>query len=285
MLNALAAEAMKLQRHKATWFLVWIFPIGCIIVSLIAIAVGMARNLPPDHPTLAQWINGSTIIWDLASSANGRYLLAAFTAVVFAGEYGWNTWKLIIPHRARTTLIASKYAMIFLSLLTAYTLTAGLTIFGRWAEDLLTGDIIPSGITAGALLQVHAKSALAALAPALVTLACTSLAAVLTRSTMAAVVIGIVATTVEQIIFGGGPGLSLALPSFVPAIWSLYHVLPGYHLANLAEWIDKGVALTVKFPNHGIVALPWATSLAVVTAWIVPFIAATFAIFRRQDIN
>ena len=40
------------------------------------------------------------LIWDVPDNAVGRYLICAFVAVVFAGEYGWNTWKLIVPHRA-----------------------------------------------------------------------------------------------------------------------------------------------------------------------------------------
>jgi len=68
-------------------------------------------------------------------------------------------------------------------------------------------------------------------------------------------------------------------------IWGPYHALPGYHLGNLANWIRQGAALKVQFPGGSIVELPWATSLAVVTAWTGALVAATLIAFRRQDIN
>lgn len=283
MLDALSAETMKLRRHKATWFLVWGYPIICTLVVLIAIALGLARDLPADKPSLARWIEGTTVVWDFARNLNGRYLIASYVAVVFAGEYGWNTWKLIIPHRARTTLIGAKYVVPLLLLLVAFVLTAILTVIGTLAEDMLTGDVTPAALTTGGILKVHGKDALTTLAPVLVTFAYASLAAVLVRSTIAALIIGIVATTIEQIIFNAGPALSLY---FFAPVQALYHALPGYHLANLGSWIDKGVALKAIFPaGGGTVALSWATSLIVVTAWVGVLIASTFAIFRRQDIN
>jgi ABC-2 type transport system permease protein len=108
MLEALSAEALKMRTHKATWFLVWLFPIALSIVMLITIVAGMAGVDRPDEPGLADWIEDTTLIWFIPNNAIGRYLISAFVAVIFAGEYGWNTWKLIVPHRRRTSLIAAK---------------------------------------------------------------------------------------------------------------------------------------------------------------------------------
>ena len=68
-------------------------------------------------------------------------------------------------------------------------------------------------------------------------------------------------------------------------MWALFHALPGYHIANLATWIGNGEALAMPFPSGAVVALGWSTSLAVLVAWIVGLIGATFAWFGRQDIN
>jgi ABC-type transport system involved in multi-copper enzyme maturation permease subunit len=274
MLDALAAEFMKFRGHKATWFLVWIYPIALIVIFVVAITVGMARHTLPPFPD-------TTLIWGMPKRADGRYLIAAFVAVVFAGEYGWNTWKLIVPHRSRTTLLASKYVVTITLLLLAYVLAAGITIIGFWAaHELIGGKFVP--LTANALLHAHAQAALAALPPMLVTIAYTSLAAVLSRSTIAALVIGIAATSVEQLLYSLGPMLSMLFETVTRV---LYQALPGYHLANLASWIGKDVALRVRFPVGEIVALHWTTSLAVISAWIVVLVAAALAIFRRQDIN
>jgi ABC-type transport system involved in multi-copper enzyme maturation permease subunit len=279
----MSAEATKLLRHKATWCLVWLYPIGFTLIFTIAILVGLAGgDQRPDPPTLQGWISDSTMVWQAPGNSLGRYLIAAWVAVVFAGEYGWNTWKLIVPHRARASLIAAKYAMVVILFAFAFALTGLISVIGLWVEDLATGEAVPAGITAGLLLNAHGKGALAAAAPAFLTIGYASLAAILTRSTIAALVITIVALTVEQLLFTFAPVLSQRYPS---AMWGLYHALPGYHLANLAEWIGNGVALSRPLPPAGVVTLSWGTSLAAAAAWIAAMVGLTFAAFRRQDIN
>lgn len=282
MLEALSAEALKLRTHKATWFLVWLFPIAFTIILLIGIGAGIAGFDPPEREKLADWIENSAVIWFAPNNAIGRYLISAFVAVVFAGEYGWNTWKLIVPHRRRASLIAAKYALTILLFAASFVLTAALTTGLGFADDMLTGDTLPAGLTAAALWDAHSTAALAATAPLLIAIAYASLAAVLTRSTIAALVIAIVATTIEQIVFSFGPQLSVNFPSIV---WPLYHVLPGHHIANLSEFIREGAALKRAFPGGGLVDLSWTTSLGILIAWIAALFGATFAAFGRQDIN
>jgi ABC-type transport system involved in multi-copper enzyme maturation permease subunit len=72
------------------------------------------------------------------------------------------------------------------------------------------------------------------------------------------------------------------MPGFIDL---LYQVLPGYHLANLAEWATDGKAEQVPFPSGEILASHWSVSLGVIAAWTIGFVALTFLRFRRQDIN
>jgi hypothetical protein len=282
MLEALSAEALKMRTHKATWFLVWLFPIAFSIIFLIMIGAGMLGLEAPDQPKPADWIENTTLIWFVPNNAVGRYLISAFVAVIFAGEYGWNTWKLIVPHRRRTSLIAAKYALTLLLFAISFLLTAALLTILNFADDALTGDKVPAGLTAALLWDTHSKAALAAVAPVLVAVAYASVAAVLTRSTIAALVIAIALTTLEQIVVGFGPQLYTQFPSIV---WPLYHGLPGHHIANLAEFIREGAALKRGFPGGRVVDLSWTTSLAILVAWIAALWGTTFAAFGRQDIN
>ena len=282
MLEALSAEALKMRTHKATWFLVWLFPIAFTVVMLMMIGAGMMGFEAPDQPKVADWIENTTLIWFVPNNAIGRYLICAFVAVIFAGEYGWNTWKLIVPHRRRASLVAAKYALTIILLAISFALTAALLTGLNFADDALTGDKVPAGLTAALLWDSHSKAALAAVAPVLISIAYASLAAILTRSTIAALVIAIVATSIEQIIFGFGPQLYTKFPSIV---WPLYHGLPGHHIANLAEAIREGATLKRGFPGGLAVHLAWTTSLAILIAWIAALWGATFAAFGRQDIN
>ncbi|MEA3033062.1 MAG: type transport system permease protein [Sphingomonadales bacterium] len=283
MLDALLAERLKLTHHKATWFLVWLYPILFLILYLISVAVALAHAGDPVKPVTAEaWIHQTAIIWALPNQTIGRILIAAYVAIVFAGEYGWNTWKLIVPHRSRTALIAAKLALVVLLFAVTLAVTAGISLFFTWLEGVARGGAVPDGVTAAAILDAHGRAALAGLAPFLFTLASISLAAVLTRSMVAALVIGVVVAILEKLYVGLGPWLAPYAPGLV---WALYHGLPGYHLANLGSWITEGAAHRAPFPDGRVVALGWTTSLAAAAAWTAALAGGTFVAFRRQDIN
>ena len=201
--------------------------------------------------------------------------------MVFAGEYGWNTWKLIVPHRGRNSLIAAKYVVALALLACGFVLGATLFNLLIWLKDVATGTPIPAGITAAALLKAHALAGLAAFVPILLTAAYVSLAAILTRSTVAALVIGLVITTLEQLFRVFAPMLE---PFASGLVGGLYQVLPGYHLKNLAEWLTEGHVHMVPFPSGPFSMTPTA-SFVIVAAWILGLTALTFRVFRRQDIN
>jgi len=284
MLDAISAEALKFRRHRATWGLVWVWPIGIVVLWLLAIGVDLAGGGGGEvrgEANAAGWIADSIGFWSIPTNPSGRYLIGAFIAVLFAGEYGWNTWKLIVPHRSRTILIAAKYAVSLALLGCAFTLAAILFSALGWIEDVVTGDPIPPGIAFGALAKAHGLAALAAIAPVLLTTAYVSLAAILTRSSVAALVIGLVVTTLEQIFRTFAPLLEPYAPALVGAA---YQALPGYHLANIDNWLTESGILEVPFPS-GAFSAPLAASLAIVAAWIVALAGLTFWSFRRQDIN
>jgi ABC-2 type transport system permease protein len=283
MLDAISAEALKFRRHRATWGLVWIWPIGLAIIWLLAIGVDLANGggETRGEPTAAGWIADAVSFWNVPGHPLGRYLIGAFVAVVFAGEYGWNTWKLIVPHRARGTLIAAKYIVALALLAIGFTLAAILFNAFGWVEDVVTGDSVPAGIAASALLKAHALAALACVAPVVLTTAYVSLAAILTRSTVGALVIGLVITTLEQLFRSFAPLLEPYAP---PVVGALYQALPGYHLANLGSWLTEGRVLEIPFPSGAFTMAP-ATSLGVAAAWIAVLVGLTFRSFRRQDIN
>lgn len=284
MLEAMSAEALKLRRHRATWLLVWIFPIGALLIPLLMIMSQLIQNTTPAPaaPLVQAWIENATNFWGLPRGGLGRILVTAYVAIVFAGEYGWNTWKLIVPHRSRASLIGAKFAVALLLLYVAFTVAALLVTGLGWLEDVATGDPVPAGITFGALMLAHLQGLAATLPAILFTMAVAALAAILTRSTAAALVIGIVVLTVEQLFTNFGPALSLYLPGPVEA---LYNALPGYHLGNLAGWMLEGQGRVVPFPTGTTVAWSLEGSLAVVGAWIALLAGLTFWRFGRQDIN
>lgn len=284
MLDGFAAEWLKLHRHRATWGLVWILPLGLTVLYLVFIGVEFAGGSmsSDDSPTAESWMVDAASIWFVPASTFGRYLIVAFAAVAIAGEYGWNTWKLIVPHRSRAALIAGKFAIVLALLLIAYVVTGILMGLFAFLQASITDRGIPAGVSLSGLLSAHWLGFLQALPALLLTVGYAALAAVLTRSMVATLIVGIVIVTIEGLLVSYAPVLALYMPRLVSA---LFHALPGYHLANLGQWIAQGAPRTIPFATGEVVSLGWPVSLAVVSGWIVALNAATFVRFQRQDIN
>ncbi len=148
MLDAIRAEAIKLRRHRATWLMVWIYPIGVLLIQLAQLIRDLLRAPGANAPvTAAVWIHQTVGVWSVPPSTPGRFLIAGFAALAFAGEYGWNTWKLVIPARQRWQLIAAKWVVIagLLAVLTRSVLASVVICF---AFLLLEQAIVPIGLFA-----------------------------------------------------------------------------------------------------------------------------------------
>ena len=125
-----------------------------------------------------------------------------------------------------------------------------------------------------------ALAALAAVAPVLLTTAYVSLAAILTRSTVGALVIGLVITTLEQLF-----RLSRRCSSPAPRrlVGALYQALPGYHLANLGDWLTSRPGADRPLPVGPLLDVGRPRSPS--PAWIGSWSRSPSGVFRRQDIN
>jgi ABC-2 type transport system permease protein len=282
MLDAVRAEALKMRRHRATWLMVWVYPI-VITLLVIAFLIHGLIAAAPDGPATAQpaaaWVHDSALIWKAPASSFGRFLIAGFTALVFAGEYGWNTWKLVIPARARWQLIAAKWAVVFGFTLLAVIAADAIGLIGDWLTSLQDGSM-PAGVTIGAIVLAHAAACGHALLPIAYTIAFAALFAILTRSILAALILSIAMIVVEGLL----PLLALFAYAHAPALTlALVKGLPLYHLSNLMDWSNGSGLMLPLGPT--IVQVAWGTSLAVVLAWIAAAGAGTMLSFMRQDLN
>ena len=275
MTGAAIAELMKLVRHRATWGLVWIFPLGVVVIFLLSLAFHNAgfnaRGMM--QPTAASWIAGTATVWKVAAGP-GRFLIGAFTALAFGGEYGWNTWKLIVPHRRRLELIAAKYVVVLGLLMMSVAVAAALSVLFGFIGSSLNGGGLPQGVDAGSLLIVQARAALATLLSILLTMGYASVGAIVMRSTLAGAIVAVAAVVAEGI-------LGAVAPLLNP---TLFLLLPTYHLRNLESWIETGAA-AVQLLSSGLVQSPWPQSLIDVGGWIILLFAITVVVFERQDLN
>jgi ABC-2 type transport system permease protein len=281
MLDAVRAEALKLRRHRATWMMVWIYP---ILTTLIVIGVLIYGALHTPDPAAVQpaakWIRDSTTLWAFPTSAPGRFLIAGFAAVVFAGEYGWNTWKLIIPARSRWQLIVAKWVVSFALVVMALVLADLIGMLGDWLQTF-QGEKIPEGVTLGAVVDAHLKAAAFALVPIAYTLVFAGMFAILTQSILATMILSIAIVVITQMVPLIGPFAYHYLPGLTKLLLS---VLPLFHDVNLAAW-GKGDGLTLPLAPGVSISATFATSLGIMLGWIVAAGAVTQVRFLRQDLN
>lgn len=283
MRDALAAEMLKLTRLRATWLLVWIYPILLALLAAIMLSYGLLSGRPSGSVVnAAQWTQQSALFWSFPQTTFGRYLIASFAVFCTASEYGWNTWKLIIPARSRWQLIAAKMA-VAAGLLFASFLAADLIYLASAALNaLLVGPSLPAGLSVADLIAAHGRGMIWALPPTLYTIVLATCLSVLTRSSLGALLSAVGLITLESML----PMAAMLASGYAPGITrALVEILPFYHVANLRSWCGEGHALLLILTPQTTLAAGLAHSLAILTGWTAALAAAAIIHFDRQDLN
>lgn len=282
MLNAIHAETLKLRSHRATWLMVWIFPVVVALVvaaALVYHAVAGPGTPSPDKDAMT-WIRDSTTLLRFPGSTPGRCLTAGFAALVFAGEYSWNTWKLVVPARVRWQLIAAKW-VVTLGFVVVALVVADLVGLAATAIDAARGETVPASVTLADIAAAHGRAAAFALVPVVYTITLAAFFAIMTRSLLAAVILSVALVIAEGLLpFAAIFGYARA-PSFTLA---LVEALPFYHLLNVGGWA-RGASLVLPLGPGAVVGFSLATSLVAISIWIGVAAAVSLGRFTRQDLN
>ena len=282
MIDAVRAEALKMARHRGTWLMVWIYPIGVALIVVGTLIYTMFAGASDEAPgSAAQWIRDTTLFWHAPGSGPGRILLASFTALVFAGEYGWNTWKLVVPSSRRSELIAAKWLIVIAFTLMALTATQIVTFVGIGIEAA-QGTRIPDDVTFGAVMTAQVRAAAYSLVPIIYAVSFAGMFAVLTRSILATVVLSIALVIVESSL----PLLGLFFYARAPGLTEfLIQATPPFHVENLTEWAFYERPYSLVLSLERALETGWGTSLAMVLGWSALAAVVTLASFKRQDMN
>lgn len=275
--DALASEAYKLWRNRTVWF--W----GFVFVPLVGLAIqlftdtylrsrmqGAGAMLPP-------FDLGSQALGSLAKAAGPFTQLFALlaAAVLFGGEYRWETWRLLAPRNSRLNLMLAKVGIFAAG--TAFTVIAlalaavlSNLIGAAASHGALAAGATPPGTLWLGLLQQF----LISWAQLLQLGAIAALAAVVTRSIIAAVIAPIVLGVVQLAM----NGIPQADPMH-PPIWRLL-ALPGLSADLLrAYFVTRARGQDVLEPG---VAAQAGISLV---GWIVVVLAVALVAFQRQDLS
>ncbi len=265
LVDALAAERFRLLKDRGTVFWGVLFaPIAGLVLTIGGEL--FARRLMKGAPPIPVDLVGRMVkaLAGGASPVMGLFVLI-LSAAVLAGDYRWETWRLLTPRNGRVNLLLAKLATAAIAVavsLVLYALAAAL------------GGLF-SAATSGGAFVAYRGEALTDLAGTfaiswlqlVVLVALAALVGVATRSTTGALIVGLVFAATQSMI---------ATWMHEPSLTAL--LLPAFSgdLLKTALLQDRSV---VDEP------LPWAKALAFLLAWAVGLSAAALALFQRQDLT
>ena len=293
MINLFRAEWQKLVGHRwAVGALVWIFPAGAIGILLLMTLIALLA--PADVQQNfglaavdggARWTDAVRVAWALPNQVFGRFLIQAFAAVMFAGEYQWGTWKNLLPRRRRIPLIANKFVTLGAFMVVSFGVMSLIVAFGYWLPVTLAGgaygpplgEALADGFVREMLIQVGVMFTSTAIA-----VGYAALAAMITRSILGGVLVGMGLLVLEVMSQG-----VIALLSFLfnnPEIMALFRWTPRYNIANIVTILKHEPTLFGFLDDLG-AANSAELSLLVLAVWVFGLLGLTLVLFQRQDVT
>jgi len=287
LVDAIRAEGFRLSRNRTALF--W----SLVFVPMIMLVIGAVTNfvlkgsetkilgdekMPPElKEALAR---GTLDLADALVTAAGNFanpLLLLFVligaATIYAGDYRWETWRLISARNSRGNLLLAKLAVVAMLALAAmaFMLVASL------AENLIKAAVfertLTFAMTGEKALQFIGFAGLSWLRILQFTMM-GMLAAVVTRSLLAALFV--------PLVFGVAQFFTpqmLAPMGVMPDAWLSVLVNPGA-ATDVIQAVIKGGVEAAALPD-GLVLKAW-TSIAL---WTLIPLAGALAWFRRQDLS
>lgn len=280
--DAIAAETFKLTKNWRTSFFAYLFlPILGFIIAL-AWGLGLRDALSSNEQGQAML---AALPMNLAQSIVGALQPPSFpltilfcligAAVIFAGEYRWETWRLMAPRNTRANALLGKIIVYALAAAASLLLGAALSVVSGLVGALIDSREIVGGFEDGALTQIAGAFGVSYV-NLLQAGAVAALAGVVTRSIMAALMVPLGLGIAQSILH------AITSQSVSPEAmeWWRPFVMP-----SLAADVLKAALQPVPLPQMAMPeTLVWA-SVASFATWIVVGYGGAFALFLRQDLS
>ncbi|MDQ3124365.1 MAG: ABC transporter permease subunit [Pseudomonadota bacterium] len=287
LVDAIRAEGFRLSKNKAALF--W----SLAFVPIIAVVIGAVTNfvlkgsetkilgdtkMPPEiREALARGTldMGDALVEAAAGLANPLVLLFVLigAATIYAGDYRWETWRLISARNSRRNLLLAKLAVVALMALAAM----GFMLVASVIENLIKAAVFERTLTfslteemAGRFLGFVGLSWLRILQFAMMGM----LAAVVTRSLLAALFVPLVFGIAQ--FFTPNPLMQMGV---MPDAWLAVLLNPGAAIEAIQASIMGG-APAAALPD-GLLLKAWVS----VGLWTLAPLAGALAWFRRQDLS
>jgi ABC-2 type transport system permease protein len=287
LVDAIRAESFRLSKNRTAlfWSLMFVPIISVVIGSITSFVLkGSETKILGDAkmpPELKEAMGrgtldlGHALVSGAGGLANPLVLLFVLigAATLYAGDYRWETWRLISARNSRSNLLLAKVttvaglALAAMVLMLVASLAENLiraTVFERQLTFSMTGEM------AGQFLAYAGLSWLRILQFTMMGL----LAAVVTRSLLAALFIPLVVGVAQFF----SPQMLIPM-GVTPDAWLAVLLNPGSAVDAVKAMIEGG-ASAAALPA-GMALKAW-TSLAL---WTFGPLAAAMAWFPRQDLS
>jgi ABC-2 type transport system permease protein len=280
-------ELPKLFKRRMTWVLALILAV--LIVTLDVSVYATLHNpdaLQGRPPEMEEYL-WATLCWptsfsDLLNAAAGNNLgglmLVILAGAMVAQEYSWRTTHLWLGHGvSRRALLGSKFVTLALAclLFVLVPLAVGAPLTA-WFTHQHTGALSLGGVSLWGLVVSTLRTTYTLLPYVALTL----MVAVMTRSTTAAIGVGLAwALLVEQIV--------RELLGIAGGVWAnVPHYLPG-GLAEVLIRLNRqtfGLEMGLYGGAGELGMEPWAATLGI-ALYTAVFLGVAYWVFRRQDLT
>jgi len=280
--DAIRSETYRLSKNRTALFWSVLFiPIMGILLSTLGFVVAkaneakLAGKLPPELMKGGPLDLGLTLVKSAGDFANPAILMFVLigAATIYAGDYRWETWRLISARNTRPNLLIGKVAVVGLVIVLATFAALISDVIASLIQAAVFGRPVTFSMT-GAAAADFGLLTLTSWARILQFTMLGLLGAVVTRSLLAALfaplVIGVAQFFLPQLLLPMG---------VTPDGWLLPLISPGMATDLLKAVIQGGMAAT-ELPDHAV-----AKGVIGLALWIVVPFAASVAWFNRQDLS
>ena len=266
--DAIAAERFRLARDRVSLF--WGFgfaPIAAMLFSMagdLFVRLALRRTIPGVTADLANKAMGAV------AGASGPFtalFLLIGAAAIFAGDYRWETWRLVTPRNSRPNLLVAKLIVFAEAAAWSLLLTAAGSVLAGLFSSVVNHSTLVGPAVGSAFLGHFAGVFLITWLEVLLIGALAGLIGIATRSTLGAVIAGLVVVVAQSTLAATMQGTtwkSLAIPAYAGRVLKTFVAAP-------AE---------VR-PEAG----PAGLGLVLLVVWLLVLAGAAVLLFRRQDLT
>jgi len=269
ILDALRAELYKLSRNG--WSTFWafgfmpLFALGSGLIEQGFVHLYLGDVIPYAAP-LEDSLKG------MATLSTSVFQLCAITgaAIVFGGEYRWETWRATLTRNNRIPVMLAKLLAFAIAVAASLLLASLARLLVGLVDAAFTGEARWPPVGVGGIALAHLLGFSATFLQVMVTASFVMLICVLSRAMTAGIVAGLLVLVAIEIASirgnaGGDP------------IWTLFPNIAAAAIRQLGERTLGEVDTLL----HGF-ALP---GLAALVLWFLVFATIALALFARQDLS